>query len=177
MGKLHKKWSACNIGKMQSPIDLSNSRVDIVYKSKKLRNYIPCTATLNNRGHESRYSLELHMVHKSIDPTSKHQIAVIGVLYKIGKPNLFLSKTPRGDRSTRDQNELQKVLQLHWFTHCASMYRTEGVIWTISKKVRTVSLDQVKLLREAVHDHAAKNARPLQPDHQRDIQLIGSDDD
>ncbi|GJS98138.1 alpha carbonic anhydrase 7-like protein [Tanacetum coccineum] len=50
---------------------------------------------------------------------------------------------------------------------------TEGVIWTISKKVRTVSLDQVKLLREAVHDHAAKNARPLQPDHQRDIQLIG----
>ncbi|GJT29357.1 alpha carbonic anhydrase 7-like protein [Tanacetum coccineum] len=52
-GKLHKEWSACNNGKMQSPIDLSNSRVDIVHKSKKLsRNYIPCTATLNNRGHD-----------------------------------------------------------------------------------------------------------------------------
>ncbi|CAL5422300.1 unnamed protein product [Camellia sinensis] len=29
---------------------------------------------------------------------------------------------------------------------------TEGVVWTINKKVRTVSKEQVKLLREAVHD-------------------------
>lgn len=32
------------------------------------------------------------MVHKTTDPTSKHKIAVIGVLYKIGKPNPFLTK-------------------------------------------------------------------------------------
>ena len=29
---------------------------------------------------------------------------------------------------------------------------TEGVIWTLVKKVRTVSKEQVHLLREAVHD-------------------------
>ncbi|GFQ06038.1 bifunctional monodehydroascorbate reductase and carbonic anhydrase nectarin-3 [Phtheirospermum japonicum] len=50
---------------------------------------------------------------------------------------------------------------------------TEGVIWTINKKVMTVSRDQVKLLREAVHDYAEENARPLQPNHRRDIYLYG----
>ncbi|PWA84906.1 alpha carbonic anhydrase 4 [Artemisia annua] len=223
-GKLHKEWSACNNGKLQSPIDLSSSRVEIVHKSKKLsRNYIPCTATLNNRGHDiavhwegnagsidingttyalkqahwhspsehtinnKRYSLELHMVHKSIDPTSKHQIAVIGVLYKIGKPNLFLSKLVRNITSLVNQDNKHihpgvidpreiRMSCRRYYNYIGSLTVppcTEGVIWTISKKVRTVSLDQVKLLREAVHDHAAKNARPLQPGRQRDIQLIG----
>lgn len=52
-GKLHKEWSACNNGKMQSPIDLSNKRVDVVRTSKKLsRNYKPCTAIIINRGHD-----------------------------------------------------------------------------------------------------------------------------
>ena len=52
-GELHKEWDACNNGKMQSPIDLSNSRVDITHKSKKLsRNYKPCTGIVVNRGHD-----------------------------------------------------------------------------------------------------------------------------
>ncbi|MFS7990205.1 putative carbonic anhydrase [Helianthus anomalus] len=50
---------------------------------------------------------------------------------------------------------------------------TENVVWTISKKIRTVSKDQVKLLREAVHDYAENNARPTQLDNQRDILLYG----
>ena len=32
------------------------------------------------------------MVHLSTDPNLKNKIAVIGVLYKIGKPDKFLSK-------------------------------------------------------------------------------------
>ncbi|XP_059442097.1 alpha carbonic anhydrase 4-like [Corylus avellana] len=39
---------------------------------------------------------------------------------------------------------------------------TEGVIWTIVKKVRTVSREQVHALREAVHDGFEENARPTQ---------------
>nr|XP_043611276.1 alpha carbonic anhydrase 4-like [Erigeron canadensis] len=223
-GKLHKEWSACNKGKMQSPIDLSNERVDIIHKSNKLsRNYKPCPAIIINRGHDiavhwegdagsieingtayelkqahwhspsehtinsRRYSLELHMVHKSTDPNSKHQIAVIGVLYKIGKPNHFLSKLVGNitslvnqDNKHRDPGVIDpkeiKMSRRRYYNYIGSLTVppcTEGVIWTISKKVRSVSLDQVKLLREAVHDHAAKNARPLQPHHQRDIQLVG----
>ncbi|KAK9068455.1 hypothetical protein SSX86_012569 [Deinandra increscens subsp. villosa] len=222
-GKLHKEWSACNKGNMQSPIDLSNKRVEVVHKSKKLlRNYKPCNAIIVNRGHDievswegyagsieingtnyalkqahwhspsehtinnKRYSLELHMVHRSTNPSSKHQIAVIGVLYKIGKPNPFLSKLGRNITSlVKRENEHRHhgvidpreihMSRRRYYNYIGSLTVppcTEGVIWTISKKVRTVSLAQVKLLREAVHDHAEKNARPLQPDHKRGIQLI-----
>lgn len=40
----------------------------------------------------NRYDLELHMVHQNPDPTLKNQVAVIGVLYRIGKPDAFLSR-------------------------------------------------------------------------------------
>ncbi|XP_022889472.1 alpha carbonic anhydrase 7-like [Olea europaea var. sylvestris] len=53
---------------------------------------------------------------------------------------------------------------------------TEGVIWTLNTKVKTVSKDQVKLLREAVHDYAEENARPLQPHNSRDVYLYGPGD-
>ncbi|CAH1442042.1 unnamed protein product [Lactuca virosa] len=223
-GELHKEWYACNNGKMQSPIDLSNKRVDIIHKSNKLaRSYKPCIAIIANRGHDiavhwesnagsieingtvfsliqahwhspsehtingRRYSLELHMVHKTTDPTSKHKIAVIGVLYKIGKPNPFLTKLipnitslvkedkEHGHPGVIDPREIQMSCR-RYYNYIGSLTVppcTEGVVWTISKKVRTVSLDQVKLLRDAVHDHAQKNSRPLQPNRHRDIQLIG----
>ncbi|KAI3696730.1 hypothetical protein L6452_29239 [Arctium lappa] len=223
-GKLHKEWSVCNNGKMQSPIDLSDSRVEIIHKSKKLsRNYKPCTAIIINRGHDiavhwegnagsidingtsyslqqahwhspsehtingKRHSLELHMVHKTTKPTSKHKIAVIAVLYKIGKPNRFLSKlVPNITSLVKQENEHRHPgvidpREIHmscrrYYNYIGSLTVppcTQNVIWTISKKVRSVSLDQVKLLRKAVHDHAQKNSRPLQRDHLRDIQLIG----
>ncbi|XP_071719377.1 carbonic anhydrase Nec1-like [Rutidosis leptorrhynchoides] len=223
-GNLHKEWSACNNGKLQSPIDLSNTRVNVILKSKKLyRNYKQSIANITNRGHDiaihwegnagsieinrtiyelkqahwhspsehtinsKTYSLELHMVHRSTDPTSKYQIAVIGVLYKIGKPNPFLTKLYENITSLVNQDNEHRHLGVidpreikmscrRYYNYIGSLTVppcTEGVVWIISKKVRTVSLDQVKLLREAVHDHAAKNARPLQPDHHRDIQLIG----
>lgn len=72
-------------------LSISNEKTSLVSQSKNgvdFRNYIPYLFEI----WVFRYSLELHMVHKSIDPTSKHQIAVIGVLYKIGKPNPFLTK-------------------------------------------------------------------------------------
>lgn len=59
-----------------------------VYELQQAHWHSPSEHSINGR----TYSLELHMVHKSTDPTSKHQIAVIGVLYKIGTPNPFLAK-------------------------------------------------------------------------------------
>lgn len=39
-----------------------------------------------------RYDLELHMVHASRDQNAKINIAVVGMLYKLGEPDAFLSK-------------------------------------------------------------------------------------
>ncbi|CAO2188561.1 unnamed protein product [Urochloa humidicola] len=49
---------------------------------------------------------------------------------------------------------------------------TEGIIWTIIKRVHTVSKQQMELLREAVHDDMENNARPLQEVNGRDVRLF-----
>lgn len=52
-GELKKEWKDCKIGGMQSPIDMSNQRVEIIPKSAKLlRHYKPSNATIKNRGHD-----------------------------------------------------------------------------------------------------------------------------
>ena len=52
-GELHQNWSACSNGRMQSPIDLHNERVEVVSHLGRLnRDYEPSNATLKNRGHD-----------------------------------------------------------------------------------------------------------------------------
>ncbi|KAK4482643.1 hypothetical protein RD792_009807 [Penstemon davidsonii] len=48
---------------------------------------------------------------------------------------------------------------------------TQDIVWTIVRKVRTVTREQVELIREAVHDEAELNARPVQPLHDRSVKL------
>ncbi|KAJ8625202.1 hypothetical protein MRB53_033732 [Persea americana] len=54
------------------------------YILKKCHWHSPSEHTVDGRS----YSLELHMVHESIDK----KIAVVGILYKIGRPDTFLSE-------------------------------------------------------------------------------------
>ncbi|KAB1199705.1 Bifunctional monodehydroascorbate reductase and carbonic anhydrase nectarin-3 [Morella rubra] len=51
----------------------------------------PSEHSINGR----RYDLELHMVHVTEDPSVKNKIAVVGLFYKIGQPDAFLSKLMR----------------------------------------------------------------------------------
>ncbi|KAL4355000.1 hypothetical protein GQ457_06G009000 [Hibiscus cannabinus] len=52
-GELKKEWSSCNSGKLQSPVDMSNSRVKVINKPVDLKvKYKPCAALLKNRGHD-----------------------------------------------------------------------------------------------------------------------------
>lgn len=52
-GDIKQEWSACKIGSMQSPIDMSNQRVKIILKSVDLnKNYKPSNTTVKNRGHD-----------------------------------------------------------------------------------------------------------------------------
>ncbi|XP_037494897.1 bifunctional monodehydroascorbate reductase and carbonic anhydrase nectarin-3 [Jatropha curcas] len=132
--------------------------------------------------------MELHMVHLSNDPNVKNNITVIGQLYKIGHPDAFLSKLLRDIKGMTDHKQERskgmidpndiKMNGKKYYRYLGSLTVppcTEGVIWTINKKIRTVSKDQVKALREAVHDYAEKNARPVQPINKREIKLYGND--
>ncbi|KAK8584574.1 hypothetical protein V6N13_138532 [Hibiscus sabdariffa] len=166
-GEIHADWGACSNGTMQSPIDMSSERVSIVSHLGRLRrSYKPTNAVLRNRGHDMmlrwegeagaieingteyalsqchwhspsehtingrRYDLELHLVHESADG----KVAVVGIMYKIGRPDSFLSS------------------------------------------VRTVTREQLRLLRVAVHDDSDTNARPLQAINDRSIELFRPDD-
>ncbi|XP_071908311.1 carbonic anhydrase Nec1-like [Coffea arabica] len=154
-----------------------------VYPLRQAHWHSPSEHTIRGR----RYDLELHMVHLSTDPNLKNKIAVIGVLYKIGKPDKFLSKLTSYISTMIDEKDEQRSLDVvdprQIEMHSKRYYRymgsltvppcTEGVIWTINRKVRTVSRDQVMLLREAVHDYAERNARPIQQQNGRDIYLYG----
>ncbi|ESQ51295.1 hypothetical protein EUTSA_v10017075mg [Eutrema salsugineum] len=217
-GKLKPEWKMCGKGEMQSPIDLMNERVRVVYHLGRLtRDYKPSNATLKNRGHDMmlrfeegsgsikingteyqllqlhwhspsehtingrRFAMELHLVHESING----RMAVVTVLYKIGRPDSFLRLLENKLLAITDQNEKEKNIGLidpkkikfgsrKYYRYVGSLTTppcTQNVTWTVVKKVRTVSKNQVRLLRVAVHDDSNSNARPVQPTNKRVVNL------
>ncbi|CAJ2672491.1 unnamed protein product [Trifolium pratense] len=145
----------------------------------------PSEHTINGR----RYDLEVHLVHESAKINGKSKIAVIGLLYEIGRPDPLLTKLSKyiikgmvdteAERSIGviDPSEEIKLGGNKYYRYIGSLTVppcTEDVIWTIYNKIRSVSREQVMLLREAVYDHAEKNARPIQLLNRREIQLFDS---
>lgn len=57
----------------------------------------------------TRYAMELHMVHVSQDGKGVNRTAVVGVLYKIGKPDAFLSKVWRSDNFFQCLQDLKYI--------------------------------------------------------------------
>ncbi|MCE2055285.1 hypothetical protein HAX54_042331 [Datura stramonium] len=172
-----KIWRDCS-GHMQSPIDLLNKGVEVSNSGILQKHYKPARATLSNRGHDmmlrwdgdagylkingtqyqlqqvhwhtpsehtidgKRFDMEAHLVHIS----NGGNIAVIGILYEIGLlPDTLLTITT---------------------PPC-----TEGVVWTIGGKVKSVTRRQIKLLQDAVADGFEFNARPIQPLNGRPIKF------
>ncbi|XXG50535.1 hypothetical protein AAC387_Pa02g4527 [Persea americana] len=132
----------------------------------------------------SRYQLELHMVHES----RRGDIAVVGSIYKYGKPDPFLSKLiPHIRDLEEDEKDVgivnpreTKIGARRYFRYMGSLTVppcTEGVIWTIANKVLTVSREQVSALREAVHDGFEANARPVQSHNDRTVMFYNPTDD
>ncbi|XP_022998889.1 alpha carbonic anhydrase 7-like [Cucurbita maxima] len=136
----------------------------------------PSEHTINGR----RFALEAHLVHQS--QTGK--VAVIGLLYNIGRPDHFLSKLEEyleDISNSREYDELNvidpsllKMQSSLYYRYIGSLTVppcSQNVLWTIVREIRTVAPEQVKLLRVAVHDDSDTNARPLQPLNDRKIQL------
>lgn len=147
----------------------------INYKLVNIHWHSPSEHTVNG----TSYAMEGHMVHKSADSG----IAVIGILYKIGRPDPFIAKfLPAIKAATENGTSVGKVhpkgikfnKRSEYYRYIGSLTTppcTEGVIWTLVKKVRTVSHSQLHALREAVHDGYETNARPVQNINGRIINL------
>ncbi|GAY36398.1 hypothetical protein CUMW_279680, partial [Citrus unshiu] len=204
-GEIHSEWSACKNGTMQSPIDLLNERVVVVSHLGRLkRSYKPSNATLRNRGHDimlqwkggagtilingTKYVLQQCHWHS---PSEHTKVAVVGIVYKIGRPDSFLASISDHLRNISGSNERDatvgvidpraiKIGSSKYYRYIGSLTVppcTENVTWTIVRKVRSVTGDQVRLLRVAVHDESNTNARPLQPLNMRSVKLYKPDEE
>ncbi|XP_052175153.1 alpha carbonic anhydrase 4-like [Diospyros lotus] len=143
------------------------------YELLKCHWHCPSEHTLKG----TRYEMELHIVHMS---SNDEAIAVTGILYKYGRPDPFLAKLLEHIKSIgKEEKELGivnpgdiKFGSRKYYRYMGSLTTppcTEGVVWTVLNKVRTVSREQVKALRDAVHDGFEANARPIQPLYGRSI--------
>ncbi|KAF8730946.1 hypothetical protein HU200_016821 [Digitaria exilis] len=151
---------------------------ETAYYLKQLHWHTPSEHTID--GH--RFAMELHLVHES----AENKAAVIGMLYKFGAHDKFLRTLEpyiKQIADRRDKMEHVGVVDPRLVRGSDSVYYRymgslttppckEGVIWTILKEVRTVSMYQRELLREAVDDGMENNARPLQKVNNRDISIF-----
>ncbi|CAM0908237.1 unnamed protein product [Alopecurus aequalis] len=150
----------------------------IVYYLRQVHWHSPTEHSVDGR----LYDMELHMVHES----AAKKVAVIGVFYEIGAQDAFLHKLEPYLEMIADQKNREEkvgVMDPRAVRGRASVYYrymgsltappcTEGVIWTILKRVRTVSKHQLELLQKAVEDGMEKNARPRQELNNRDISMF-----
>ncbi|KAL7092906.1 hypothetical protein ACP275_11G010400 [Erythranthe tilingii] len=147
------------------------------YKLVQCHWHTPSEHRVNGRS----LNMEFHMVHNN----SQGHIAVVGILYTLGRPDTFLEKFLEHITSSVGEEGIDlgivsprdiKFGSRKYFRYIGSLTVppcTEGVIWTIINKVRTVSREQIRALRNAVHDGFGENARPPQPWGGRNIYLYG----
>ncbi|KAJ6838254.1 alpha carbonic anhydrase 7-like [Iris pallida] len=146
------------------------------YELKQCHWHSPAEHTFNG----IRYPLELHMVHQS---NFDNETAVIGIMYGVGQPDTFItdkmmSKLSEFNSTGQNKSNLG-ITRPPRIPDSSPYYRylgslttppcTEGVIWTLMKQTRTVSREQLDLLRDAVHGN--DNARPIQPLNGRIVSL------
>ncbi|KAM7256205.1 hypothetical protein ACFE04_011946 [Oxalis oulophora] len=185
-GHINPHWKACGNGKLQSPIDILDQRVQVFPNMGKLkRDYQPARATVKNRGHDischwhspaehtfngSRYNQELHLVHEN----SNGGLAVVAIIYKLGRPNHFLSQLlPHIPEAGKEEKDVGIVNPGMIKFGSRKYYRYIGSLTVppCTEGIKTVSKEQVRALRELVHDGFEANARPLQKSDGRDIWL------
>ncbi|KAL1361559.1 alpha carbonic anhydrase 7 [Arachis hypogaea] len=145
--------------------------------------HTPSEHTINGK----RFDLELHLVHQT--PIT-NQIAVIGILYKIGTRSdpVLLSlgeplealngssagasvSVPAFDPRVVDITGNDTKLYYRYMGSLTTPPCTEGVIWTVLEKIRSVKREQIVTLNNAVNDGPGGNARPIQPTNNRRVQF------
>ncbi|ESQ42798.1 hypothetical protein EUTSA_v10014359mg [Eutrema salsugineum] len=147
------------------------------YKLQQLHWHSPSEHTINGK----RFALEAHLVHES----KNGKYAVVAFLYNVGAPDAFLLSLDRHLKRITDTHEGEANVgsidpkkisfeSKQYYRYSGSLTAppcSENVLWSISRQIRTVTSQQVKLLRVAVHDASNTNARPLQPINKRVVYL------
>ncbi|CAL9246607.1 unnamed protein product [Arabidopsis halleri] len=137
--------------------------------------------------HGVQYAAELHMVHQAKDGS----FAVVASLFKIGTEEPFLSqmkdklvklKEERFKGNQTAQVEVGRIDTRHierrtrkYFRYVGSLTTppcSENVSWTILGKVRSMSKEQVELLRSPLDKSFKNNSRPCQPLHGRRVEMF-----
>ncbi|KAG2323960.1 hypothetical protein Bca4012_038299 [Brassica carinata] len=147
------------------------------YELQQLHWHSPSEHTINGR----RFALELHMVHED----KNGRMAVVTVLYKIGRADTFIRSLEKELEAITDLDDAEKHVRMidpkqikigsrKYYRYIGSLTTppcTQNVTWSVVRKIRTVSREQVRLLRVAVHDDSLTNARPVQPINKRVVHL------
>ncbi|KAL1199917.1 Alpha carbonic anhydrase 1 [Cardamine amara subsp. amara] len=137
--------------------------------------------------HGVRYAAELHMVHQAKDGS----FAVVASLFKIGTEEPFLAqmkdklvklKEERSKGNQTAQVEVGKIDTRHierktrkYFRYIGSLTTppcSENVSWTILGKARSMSMEQVELLRSPLDTSYKNNSRPCQPLNGRRVEMF-----
>nr|ACN85335.1 unknown [Oryza meyeriana var. granulata] len=151
----------------------------VAYRLRQMHWHSPSEHAVDGR----RYDLELHMLHQS---DSNGRYAVVAQLLEIGRRRdatlHMLEPYIRRMANKRKGHEVEidDDVDPRWPVSSSGVYYrytgsfttppcTEGITWTVARNVRRVSRQQVELLREAVHDGARSNARPLQEANGRGV--------
>lgn len=153
------------------------------YSLKQLHWHSPSEHRANGRIHDA----ELHLVHLTQD---NNNIAVVAVLYKLGDPDPLISqiedklvelekKNREGDKDaqialgTFDVEEINRSSH-RYYRYVGSLTTPpckEGVTWNILGKLRTLSKEQLELLKAPLGTEFKQNARPLQQLNGRKIEM------
>ncbi|XP_011075611.1 alpha carbonic anhydrase 7-like [Sesamum indicum] len=145
------------------------------FKLQQSHWHIPAEHTVNG----VRFDMELHIVHAN----SGGDIAVVGILYKLGQADPFLGQFLQYlPLATREGYPLGSVDPSSINISSREYYRyngslttppcSENVTWTIFKTVKTVSIEQIDTLKDVIHDENTGNARPIQPLNGRTVYIF-----
>ncbi|PWA38495.1 bifunctional monodehydroascorbate reductase and carbonic anhydrase nectarin-3 [Artemisia annua] len=144
------------------------------YQLNQLHWHTPTEHIINGRSYTYRFNLELHLVHQSTDG----KIAVVGIMYKIGRPDSLLSLMEpyfKALASTEDVEKNVGVIDPRKIKVGSRKY-FDILVHLQHPHVRTVSREQLYAIRDAVHDEAEANARPVQALNNRWLKLYRPDD-
>lgn len=150
------------------------------FKLKQMHWHIPSENTIN--GH--RFHMEVHLFHEH---GYDKKMAMVSILYKFGRPEPFFTKIEKflGPVSgkidatvklgTIDPTEIKRDINKYYRLKgsITTPPCTEGVTWTINREVRTISREQLELLKHAAIPEYRMNARPVQNLNSRVVQLFG----
>ncbi|XP_023771480.3 alpha carbonic anhydrase 4 [Lactuca sativa] len=124
-----------------------------------------------------RFDAELHLVHSS----EKEELAVMASLYTIGQPDPLIQSLADKMKGLTDTKGIDvgtisasniKCGGTKYFRYIGSLTTppcTEGVTWTIAEKAKTISQDQIQMIKEDLEREFQENSRPIQLSGERSI--------